>query len=253
MTDQVNDLIHEPNHYQIGEPGAPCNGSSTCTDCTIARIIFHDKKKLVSAHDVRQAAAPSKDPCRGLNANEAMVALRAFGVTGYQIMINATASDAIKGTDLGLVLTAVGYNGWPLEREAEVGGRTDLGFSGPHATGLAGRRNWQTPPKDWPAHKPFKPGWRVWAEDPDHHWGSKTPPYDRFSSAFLVRAMDAIVGNEGWRVRMIISRRPSRLLFSKTERLLLGALDELHTADVLPSLDLDQLPDFGSGQSGDPA
>lgn len=251
--DQVASLNRElPPHFQIGEPGAPCHGSSTCTDCVIAMIVRHEKGKRVSAHDVRQASAPTKDPCRGLNPSEALRGIQAFGIQGYRIRVNATASDAIRATDAGLVLVAVGYDGYPLAgSEAEVGGRTDLGFDGPHATLLAGRRNWQKPPADWPAHEAFHPGWRVWGRDPDHHFDQTKPPYDRYRSGYLVRAMDALIGNEGWQVRLIIARDPAAWI-PRSQRLHFAELDIVHRTGLPPASDVDlaSLPDFGAGQAG---
>lgn len=243
MGDQVQFLNKDPKHFQIGEPGAPCGGSSTCTDCTISMIVFRETGVFWSAHDVRQKAAPHKDPCRGLNPEEAIRGIRDLGVKGYHIHINATSEDAIRATNAGVVLVAVGYDGYPVVSEAEVGGKTDLNFNGPHALPLFGRRNWQKKPVFWPKGKPFKPGWRVWDRDPDHHWGAKTPPYHRYRSAYLTRAMDAIIGNEGWKVRLIIAREPG----TWHQKSLLGI--EEHAVSPLAT-NVAEFPDFGAGQQG---
>lgn len=247
MTDQVVYLNHEPIHHQIGEPGSRNNGSAYCTDCVIAMIYRHETGKTISAEQARHAAAPDKPPTRGLNALEALHGLQALGIHGYSIHINPHAGDAMRATDEGIVLFGEGYGGHPSPHEAEVGGRTDLGFTGPHADSLWGRRNWRKPGTNHPAGEPFTPGWRVWGRDPDHHWGGP-PPYDRYRSSYLVRAMDALIGNEGWQVRMMIARTPSRLVLPKSELREFDALAELHIAPLLPSIDLDLLPDFGAGQ-----
>lgn len=243
MGDQVQFLNKEPKHFQIGEPDAPCGGCSTCTDCVVSQIVFHEKGRFVSAHDVRGVAAPSKiGSSRGLNAWEALAALQHYGVTGYQVHVNATADDAIRATDAGIVLVAVGYDGFPTVAECETGGKTDTHFTGPHAISLWGRRNWQKPQQGVPTVG-FKPGWRVWTRDPDHHWGDKTPAYDRFRSSYLVRAMDAIIGNEGWQTRLILAR-PQTLWRPK-----LAVAVEPHLVEPLAETATD-FPDFGSGQQG---
>lgn len=249
MTDQVKYLNQERKHFQINEPDAPCNGRSTCTDCVCCMIVAHETGKTVSAMTFRMLAAPAKDRCRGLNPSEALRGLYNLGVRGYQIVVNPTASQAITATDKGIVLVAVGYNGFPTNEECEVGGKTDDAFEGPHAISLWGRRNWHGKPVDWPAGKVFKPGWRVWTRDPDHHWGAPTPPYDRFNSTYLVRAMDALVGNEGWQVRLMIAKggRP-------TVPKAMLEIDAGHSDDGLTDMYADEeFPDFGMGQSGGPA
>lgn len=247
MADQVAALNDEPTHFQIGEPDAPCGGSSTCTDCCGAIIVFHETGQRISARQFRQKAAPDKDPCRGLNPSQLVTGLLGFGVHGYAVHVNATAGDAIGATDNGIVLVCIGYGGFPSPAECEVGGRTDVNFTGPHAITLWGRRRWTVKPKDWPAGKTFRPGWRNWTRDPDHHYGDIRPRYDRFRSGFLVRAMDALVGNEGWNVRCAIYRsHPPGAIRPKIAGL------EPHTAEVATTWTLDQLPDLGAGQTGGP-
>lgn len=248
--DQVSSLTHEPNHFQIGEPGAPSGGSVTCTDCSIAMIVRHDKGIFVSARTVREAAAPDKSDRRGLNAYEALRGLYNLGVRGYSILIGATASDVLKATDRGVVLVSVGYDGWPTLAEAVVGGKTDLGFRGPHATTNWGRRRYISKPASWPVDKPFHPGWYTWARDPDHHWGDAKPPYDKFSTSYLVRAMDALVGNGGWQVRCAIGRFPTLTRAKAMSGVEPHALDQPPGFfDEETAIHLD-LPDFGTGQTG---
>lgn len=253
MTDQVAFLNHEPAHFQVGEPGAPCGGSSTCTDCVVAAIVRHETGRPLSAAAVRHAAAPGKDPCRGLTPAEALRALAHFGVRGYVGVAGVTASEAIRATDRGVVLVAVGYNGFPSQAQAEVGGRTDFGFAGPHAISLWGRRYWAERPAGWPAGKHFEAGWRVWTRDPDHHYGAARPPYDRFRSSFLVAAMDALVGNGGWSTRFAILRRAPAAAHPAAAAHLTGL--EPHAVHVaaaaeLGDLELEGLPEFGVGQAG---
>lgn len=232
MTDQIGSLALEPAHYQIGEPGAPCGGSSTCTDCVGCMIIAHDTGRKISAAAFRAAAAPTKDPCRGLNPTEFVRGIDRFGVHGYRIHLGVTASDAMRATDNGVVLVAVGYNGYPSPAEAVQGGRTDLGFKGPHAISLWGRRMRRG------AGAGHTPSWHVWVRDPDHHYGAAKPAYDVFDSSYLVRAMDALVGNGGWSTTCAIYRSAPSLIGLRAH------------ASVDDQSWLPELPDFGSGQAG---
>lgn len=207
MADQVQYLLKEPPRWQLGEPGSPCQGSCTCSDVVSCMIIYHEKHTTISAIQFRRKAAPYKvDLCVGLTPGEIMKGLQAFGVRGYEFHYNVTASDALKYTDNGIVFCGVGYNGYPTYAECEVGGKTDMPFTGPHAIALWGRRN--------------QNGWFCWTRDPDHHYdgidmnGMKAPRYDKFDTKYLTRAMNAIVGNGNpgrprWKYTFLIARTES--------------------------------------------
>lgn len=206
MADQVQFLNKEPPRRQLGEPGSPCNGSCTCTDVVGCMIVFHERGKRISAKEFRRKAAPAKAMlCVGLTPNELIRGLLAFGVRGYSYHPRVTASDALKATDNGIVLIGVGYNGYPTVEECEVGGKTDVRFTGPHAVSLWGRRKQNK-------------RWYCWTRDPDHHYdgtdasGRPAPPYDKFDTMYLTRAMNAIVGNGNpgrpkWGVTFMIARK----------------------------------------------
>lgn len=188
MADQVQYLTKEPPAWQLGEHKAPCNGQSTCTDNVGKMIVFHEKKKKITTAQFRQAAAPHKPECNGLTPAEFLRGLIHFGVTKYKFYAGATPSDVLKATDRGIVLVGVGYSGYPTVAECEVGGKTDVGFKGPHATSGWGRR--------------LQNGlWYYWSRDPDHHFdgtdanGRPSPRYDKFETKYLTRAMKAIIGN----------------------------------------------------------
>lgn len=190
MSDQVASLTTEPMIFQLGLP--PGNGSASCTDCCIALIIRHEKGKTVTANQVRHASGHVGGDYTGLTPREALTALAAFGVTGFSYISNVSASDVLVATDRSLVLAGVGYWAYPSQAQAEVGGKNDFGFGGPHAIIVAGRRYWATKPAGW-ASGTFTAGWRFWGRDPDHRqgWGAK---YDRARTSWLVRAMGALVG-----------------------------------------------------------
>lgn len=206
MADQVASLNAEPAVFQLGLP--PGNGSTSCMDCMVAEIIRHETGKTITAAQVRVASGHVGGAVGGLTAREALTALTAFGVKGYQYHSGVTAEDVLRATDNGVVLIGVGYGMWPGMKQAELGGRTDLRFTGAHAVSIWGRRNWTTQPDAgaWGASQvPFKPGWRFWARDPDHTqgWGHS---YDRASTGYLVRAMAALVGLSGWTSTFMIAK-----------------------------------------------
>lgn len=192
--DQVNRLPQLVVIRQLGEPGAPCNGSSTCTDNVGRLIVQAETGRLISSATFRQRARPGDPtPCRGLTANQFLRGLLASGVRGYGYHAGVTASQVLAATDRGFVLVGVGYGGWPTPAEAQVGGATDAGFrarNGAHAVAIAGRRRGEAY---------GAPGrWVCWARDPDHRFsgtdanGRPAPPYDRFETRYLARAMAAL-------------------------------------------------------------
>lgn len=196
MSDQVAVLNRTKPLFQLGAPGAPCGGRSTCTDSVGAMIVEAEKGRRISAAQFRRAARPNDTtPCGGLMPAQFLAGLRAFGVKGYEYVANVTAADVLKATDRGIVCLGVGYRGYPVRSEAELGGRTDLGFTGAHAVAIYGRRKFTAPPVGWPAGRPFIPGWRVWGRDPDHHFADSGPAFDRFEMHYLARAIAALIGS----------------------------------------------------------
>lgn len=200
MTDQVNLLpTLMPPYRQIGYPNAPCGGRSCCTDSVGAEIVRRDKGRTISPGAFRAAARPGdQTPCSGLTPGQFLNGLRAYGVKGYEYASPVTASDVLAATDHGIVLVGVGYGGYPTVKECQVGGKVDFGFVGAHAISVWGRRK-------------LNGRWVCWARDPDHHWNGydgarPAPAYDRFDSAFLTRAIAALVGASGWQTTFAIWR-----------------------------------------------
>jgi hypothetical protein len=187
MSDQVALLpTLTPPIRQIGYPGAPCGGRSCCTDCVGVEIVRRERGRAITPAQFRRAARPGDTtPCAGLTPAQFLRGLRAFGVKGYEYHANVTAGDVLEATDRGIVLVGVGYAGYPIPSECQVGGKHDLGFRGAHAISVWGRRK--------------RDGrWVVWTRDPDHRYGGKgEPPYDRFDMRYLSRAIAALVGADG--------------------------------------------------------
>lgn len=199
MSDQVallNGL--RPAFYQLGEPGAPAGGSSTCTDNVGREIVRREKGRVITSAQFRQAARPGdRTPRAGLTPAQFLRGLRAFGVRSYVFVARPSLRDLLAATERGIVLAVVGYGGYPTRAECEVGGKTDIAFRGPHATSLWGSRTWTKAPAGWNVKRPFRPGLRIWMRDPDHDHADPLP-YDRFTAGLLTRAMNAVVGNGGW-------------------------------------------------------
>ena len=207
MGDQVASLNGEPPIFQVGIQ--PDSGVASCTDCCVAQVVRHVTGRAVSPETVRLASGHTND-WTGLTPNEALRALSALGVKGYGYHPGVTADQAISATDSGIVIVGVGYWAYPRMTQAEIGGKSDFGFAGPHAITLWGRRQWLTqPPPNIYGHSqvPFTPGWRVWCRDPDHTQGWRYS-YDRFLSTYLVHAMQAIIGTgvPPWATTFMISR-----------------------------------------------
>lgn len=191
MGDRVALLSTTPPRFQLGEPGAPCRGRSTCTDTVGALIIAAETGRLVSAAQFRAAARPGDPtPCSGLTPAQFLRGLAAFRVRGYVYAAPVTANQVVEATARGIVLVGVGYGRYPGPAECQVGGRTDTGFSGAHAVALYGARNGTA----------YGVRTRVvMVRDPDHRWGATTPRFDRFEIGLLARAMAALPGTPGGR------------------------------------------------------
>lgn len=212
MPDQIGTLTKYPPIFQLGLP--PGNGSTACTDAAVAMIIRAETGKTVTADQVRRASG-NTNIASGLNPRQVLNALVAFGVTGYAYHPYVTADDVLKATAAGLVLVGVGYRAYPTMQQAELGGKTDLGFGGPHAILIAGARYWATKPAPaaWgDAQIPFVPGWRCWGRDPDHTQGW-SHRYERFSTGYLVRGMAALIGSgsPAWQNTFMVAKGPGGL------------------------------------------
>jgi hypothetical protein len=207
MSDQIASLTTEPAIFQQGLP--PANGIASCTDCCVAMIVRHETGKTVTAAQVR-AVSGSTNPYVGLTPSQALRALAFYGVRGYAYHTGVTASDVLRATASGLVLTGVGYYAYPTLRQAEIGGKDDMSFYGPHAILIAGYRDWETQPAPgaWGASQvPFAPGYRCWGRDPDHRQGWKYQ-YDRYLTSYLSRAMAALIGSgsPAWQTTFMLSK-----------------------------------------------
>lgn len=194
--DQVQHLSTDPPCWQLHEYAAPCAGQSTCTDNVGKMIVFRETGRKITTRQFRLAARPGNfSPCRGLTPTEFLRGLKYFGVKKYYFKANVNTKDVATAARYGIVCVGVGYWGYPIVEECDYGGKTDLGFRGPHAVAGFGQR-----------------GSEVWVRDPDHHFdgidanGQPAPRWDRFAVALLHRAMRAIVGNGAWKTTFMVAK-----------------------------------------------
>lgn len=184
------------------QSGAPCNGSSCCTDTTIQMIVEFYKEKTYSLSYIRKVAQAKTNfderPCTGINYVEVLNALRALGVTHYRKASGINASFVLQKLAVGPVLVGVHYGSYPKHtggrcgstNKAEVGGRTDCPFRGAHAVLAVGRRQHLSSTGKL-LHTD------VFVRDPDHHSAARpeAPKYDRITGPQLNKAMLALAPN----------------------------------------------------------
>lgn len=191
------DIMKYPARFQF-QSGAPCGGSSTCTDTCIQMIVEYYKDKTYSLSYIRKVAQSqthfNESPCTGINYIEALNALKLLGVTHYRVGFGMTFADVIKKVAIGPTIVGVWYADYPNWRghcathtnHAEIAGRTQCGFFGAHAI-LALKKaphiiNGKYNHMD------------VFSRDPDHHSSARPehPNHDRIKLSHLNKAMLAL-------------------------------------------------------------
>lgn len=195
-----NHILDYPARFQF-QSGAPCGGSSCCTDTVIQMIVEFYKDKTYSLSYIRKLAQAktsfNEAPCTGLNYIEALNALEALGVTHYQVGWDVDASDILRKVAVGPTLVGVYYGNYPKATSgkcgrtnmAEIGGRSDCGFTGAHAVlALAKKDHYDAKGKY--IHMDML------MRDPDHHFvSSDAPNHDRITLGALDRTMKALPPN----------------------------------------------------------
>lgn len=161
-------------------------------------IIEYWKEKTYTLNAIRTASGKGIDGVHGLTMAEAMTALRHFDVLNYRSTIGVDATFILQKAYNGPVLFGVGYNGFPAKKGAscdqdnvaQVGGKIDCNFTGPHAE-LA-LTNVEV--KD--VHgKTIR--YDAILRDPDH-WEASPSQFDRITGSQLTKSINAIKGNMGW-------------------------------------------------------
>ena len=182
------------------QTGAPCGGSSCCTDTVIQMIVEFYKEKTYSLSYIRRVAQAktsyNENPCTGINYVEVLNALNALGVNHYRVGWGVSATDIMNKIAIGPTLVGVYYGSYPkytsgrcgTVNRAEHGGKTDCPFHGAHAT-LALQRQAHRSSTGKFLH------WDIITRDPDHHSKSRPehPGFDRMSLAQLSKTMRDIV------------------------------------------------------------
>lgn len=171
------------------QAGAPCRGSSCCTDTCIQMIAEFYLRRTYSLSAVRKLAQSrtsfNEASCTGINQIEALNALKLMGLSHYRVATGVDASDINRMKNIGPVIVGVYYGSYPNKAvggcsgvRAEIGGRTDCGFRGAHAVlaiGGAVHKVGSTSHSD------------IFVRDPDHR--VNMPRYDRIHLADLNTAM----------------------------------------------------------------
>lgn len=198
-----NNILAYPARYQF-QSGAPCGGSSTCTDTCIQMIAEYYKDKTYSLAYIRKVAQAktnfNEGSCTGINYLEVQNALIALGITHYRVGWDVNAAFVAQKVAVGPVIVGVWYGSYPRWKGhcgsrplSESGGKTDCNFNGSHAV-LAVGKVAHTVNKGHYIHTD------IIARDPDHHstGRSEHPPYDRYSLALLDAAMRALPRNSAF-------------------------------------------------------
>jgi hypothetical protein len=187
-----------PARFQFGQSGAPCGGSSCCTDTVIQMIVEYYKDRTYSLSQIRKYAQAktgfNENSCTGINHVEALNALKAMGVLHYKVVFGVGADFVYQKMQIGPVLVGVYYGSYPPIRGgntirgkalhyAELNGKTDFPFRGAHAVLAIGGRKHII---DGKVHHRD-----VYIRDPDHNSPSRPekPPYDRIRLGDLSKAM----------------------------------------------------------------
>lgn len=188
-----------PARFQWNQPGiSRCLAQTACTDTCIQMIIEYYLEKTYTLSQIRAASGKGIDCKHGLTMNEALIALKHFGVTHYKSTVGVDASFILQKAYIGPVLFGVGYNEFPAKKGvdcdqtnlAQLGGKIDCSFQGPHAELALGN----VAVKD---NKGNVIRYDAILRDPDH-WEALPPKYDRITGAQLTKTINAIKGNEGW-------------------------------------------------------
>lgn len=189
------DIFRYPARFQFGQAGAPCNGSSCCTDTCIQMVVEYYKERTKTLSQVRYAAqrltAFDERACTGINYREVLNALSYFGITHYKLGSGITHTDVGKWVQYGPVILGVHYGSYPKSttgrcgstNKAELNGKTDCGFNGAHAVLVIGKKPHTV--NGVYRHTDY------YVRDPDHHSPSRPerPPYDRITAGQLNTAL----------------------------------------------------------------
>lgn len=192
------DIFKYPARFQFGQAGAPCGGSSCCTDTCIQMILEYYEDRTLSLKQIRAYAQTgtsfNEASCTGINHVEVLNALNRLGVSHYKVAYGVDHIFVANKLQIGPTLVGVHYGSYPNKkthcaskavRSAEVGGKTDCSFRGAHAILAIGRRSHNDS-----AGRHLHTD--IYTRDPDHNSPSRPerPPYDRIRLSDLWLAME---------------------------------------------------------------
>lgn len=200
----INPLAYPPR-FQFGQPGAPCDGKSCCTDTCVQMILEYWTEKFQTLSDIRYWAevgsTSNTSPCTGINPGETLNALKHYGVDFYKVATGVDANFVKSKVTSGYtpVLIGVYYGSYPNIKTgkcgtfnlAREGGRTDCTFKGSHAIIALGSNNG---------------GLNVVTRDPDHASPARPekPHHDSITWAQLDKTMKDLPRYTNWNVTFCI-------------------------------------------------
>jgi hypothetical protein len=189
-------VLDYPARFQF-QSGAPCYGSSCCTDTTIQMVVEYYKERTYSLSYIRSKAQAltsyDERACTGINHIEVLNALRALGVSHYRVAFGIDTAFIKSKLAIGPVMVGVYYGSYPnlvgsgRANQAEHGGRNDWSFTGSHMVLAV-----HTQPHYSVTHKLLHTD--VVVRDPDHGSANRPlkPKFDRFPLSKLGNAMIAL-------------------------------------------------------------
>jgi len=146
---RIKRILKRRNRYQFGQPPSTTTtvayGAVACTDTCIQLIVLAWLGKKVSLDEVRRRSRGPRDGSRGLRPDEALRALRSYGLS-YEVRSDLSAGEAMRiARNRGPIIVAENYwahpqwkayrylgmrplSGWALN---ERGKRVRVGFARP--------------------------------------------------------------------------------------------------------------------------
>lgn len=190
----LNILDYTPK-FQFGQSGVPwALQKVACTDTCVQMIINYYKDTYPSLVKVRRDSGQVPYGT-GLTVTQALRSLNANGVTHYRWTLGYDRAFMLGRLKLGPVIVSTYYKYYPIWKDkkcdtgtnlAQIGGKTDCGFTGAHAVLVV---------KAIPVYSSGKLlRYDYLVRDPDHNSPGRPekPRYDRMTEAQLKRTMEYI-------------------------------------------------------------
>lgn len=202
-TPSLNPLDYKAR-FQFNQPNTPAWLAKTaCTDTCVQMIIEYWTEKLVPLTKIRADAGGPTDGVHGLTVQMSLTALRKNGIYWYTWKNNVDGTFILQQAYKAPVLTGVAYSAYPRKVKtctagpiAEVGGKIDCPFRGPHAVLVLGNRKHLDASGNLLHYDAL-------VRDPDH-WEASPPNFDKMKGSDLTNAVKALYGTGGWTTNFAI-------------------------------------------------